>query len=442
MDVLEDLDDVVARLAQADPFALSDRAAVRALERCFASLACTLANAVASFDAGGEWANDGAKSAPAWIAATCHLPLGEVAKQLRRGAALSSMPLVAEAFAKGDIAPAHVDVLVKAAKAAGPADPEAFSRCEATLLEAATELSFARFADAATYFVQMADPDGAEEADLARRARRDVYLTQSLQGMYLLGGNLDPIGGAIVAGELTRIEDQLFEADWAQAKEALGRDPKAHELARTAAQRRADAMVEMAVRSKGAKAGEGRPEPAFSVLVGYEALFGRICRIEGGPIVSPGALLAWLDGASFERIVFSPGARIECSKTARFFTGATRRAIEVRDQACTHPFCEVPAARCQIDHIIPYAQGGETTQENGRVLCSFHNRLRNHGAPGERDDGGDEGDGEGDGDEGDGEGDGDEGDGGEDYPGWDPEDELDDGGDPEANESPDDEGGP
>ena len=117
MDVLEDLDDVVARLAQADPFALSDRAAVRALERCFASLACTLANAVASFDAGGEWANDGAKSAPAWIAATCHLPLGEVAKQLRRGAALSSMPLVAEAFAKGDIAPAHVDVLVKAAKA-------------------------------------------------------------------------------------------------------------------------------------------------------------------------------------------------------------------------------------------------------------------------------------------------------------------------------------
>jgi hypothetical protein len=89
-----------------------------------------------------------------------------------------------------------------------------------------------------------------------------------------------------------------------------------------------------------------------------------------------------LDGASFERIIFGPGTRIECSQKARFFTGATRRAIEVRDQYCTHPFCEVPAARCQIDHIIPYAQGGETTQQNARVHCGFHNRLRNHGPPG------------------------------------------------------------
>jgi hypothetical protein len=145
-------------------------------------------------------------------------------------------------------------------------------------------------------------------------------------------------------------------------------------------------------------------------LVGYEALYGRICRIEGGPIVSPGALLPWLEGANFERIVFSPGTRIECSPRARFFTGATRRAIEVRDQACTHDFCEVPSQKCQIDHIVPFVQGGETTQENGRVLCGFHNRLRNQGKRGEGGDGG-EGDGGDEGDEGD-EGDGD-GDGGD-----------------------------
>ena len=109
---------------------------------------------------------------------------------------------------------------------------------------------------------------------------------------------------------------------------------------------------------------------------------GRISRIEGGPIITPGALVPWLDGANFERIIFSPGTRIECSPKARFFTGATRRAIEVRDQECTHPFCDVPAERCQIDHIIPYAQGGETTQENGQAHCGFHNRQTNHGPPG------------------------------------------------------------
>ena len=233
-------------------------------------------------------------------------------------------------------------MLVKAAKAVSPADPGAFARCEATLLQAATELSFVPFANAVTYFIQMADPDGAEEADLARRARRDAYVVESMHGMYLVGGNLDPISGAIVAGELARLEEELFEAEWAEAKEALGRDPKVHELERTPAQRRADALVEMAVRSKGAKAGERRPLPRFSVLVGYETIHGRICRIEGGPIVTPGALLPWLDEASFERIVFSPGTRIECSKTARFFTGATRRAIEVRDQYLHPSFLRDP----------------------------------------------------------------------------------------------------
>ncbi len=388
VDVVDDLTEVLARLARTDPFSYGDRDSIIALERGLSSYSATLSKAVASFADGGEWAADGAQSAPAWIAASCHLPLGEVRGQLRRGRALPTMPVVAEAFASGSISPAHVDVLVKAAKAVAHADPEAFALCEEALVQGAQELPFVPFANAVTYFTQMADPDGAQEADMARLARRDAYVVQTMNGMYLLGGNLDPISGAIVAGELGRLEQLFFEADWAAAKETLGRDPKVGDLPRTPAQRRADAMVEMAVRSKGAKATDRRPSPLFSVLVGYETLHGRISQIEGGPVVSPGALVPWLDGASFERIIFGPRTRIECSKTARFFTGATRRAIEVRDQCCTHPYCEAPAERCQIDHIVPFSKGGETTQENGRVYCSFHNRLRNHEPPGGEGDGG------------------------------------------------------
>jgi len=382
MSALDDLEEVLARLAEADPFSYGDRDSILALERGYSRYGALLAKAAASFAEGGEWAADGAQNAAAWIATASHLPVAEVRRQLRLGRALPSMPLVAQAFCDGRISPAHVDVLVKAAKAVGHADPQAFSRCEGALVEAAIELRFVPFANAVTYFTQMADPDGAEERDLARRARRDAYVLESINGMYLLGGTLDPVSGAIVAGEFTRIEKLLFEAEWASVKEALGRDPRIDELARTPAQRRADAIVEMAVRSKSAKEGDRRPEPLFSVLVGYETLHGRISQIQGGPIVTPGALLPWLDGASFERIIFGPGARIECSKTARFFTGATRRAIEVRDQYCTHPFCDVPAAQCQIDHIIPWAHGGPTTLLNARVHCGFHNRLRNHGPPG------------------------------------------------------------
>ena len=232
VDVVADLTEVLARLAGTDPFAYGDGASILALERGLSSLSCTLSKAVASFADSGEWAGAGAQSAPAWIAASGHLPLGLVKGQLCRGRALPSMPVVAAAFGEGSIAPAHVDVLVKAAKAVAHADAEAFGLCEQALVEAAKELTFVPFANAVAYFTQMADPDGAEEADMARRARRNVYLTETVNGMYLGAMTLDPVSGAIVAGELERLEEELFEAEWAAAKETLGRDPKVGDLPR------------------------------------------------------------------------------------------------------------------------------------------------------------------------------------------------------------------
>ena len=84
-----------------------------------------------------------------------------------------------------------------------------------------------------------------------------------------------------------------------------------------------------------------------------------------------------MDSAYFERAIFSLGNRIDVSVRSRFFTGGTRRAIELRDRICTHPHCYEPAENCQVDHIETYASGGLTTQDNGRLLCGFHNRLRN-----------------------------------------------------------------
>jgi hypothetical protein len=347
------------------------------------------ATSVAAFDAEGGWATNGAKTAGAWLSTRCHLPVPEAKAQLRRGRALASLPLCAAAFSAGEIGAAQVDVLAKAAQGhpgAGERGTEEataalFARDEALLVGSATAMKFAPFCAAVAYWSQLADPDGAEASDLARQARRDVYLAESFGGMHLGQMTLDPISGTIVATEHARLERELFEADWKKAKEELGRDPQLHELARTSRQRRADALVEMAIRSGTAPADGRRPEPLFTVLVGYETLHGRICQLEGGAVLSPATLLPWLDAASFERLVFAPGTRVECSVTSRFFTGATRRAIEVRDQGCTHEFCEEPVQKCQGDHVVGYAAGGETTQENGRTLCGFHNRLRNGHEP-------------------------------------------------------------
>ena len=135
---------------------------------------------------------------------------------------------------------------------------------------------------------------------------------------------LDPIYGAIVSGELNRLEHDLFEADCAEAKERLGHPARIDELARTSGQRRADALVEMATRSRTAPAEGIRPAPLFSVLVGYETLHGRICELENGTVLHPSALEPWMDSAYFERALFCLGTRIDVSVRSRFFTGGTR----------------------------------------------------------------------------------------------------------------------
>ena len=106
-------------------------------------------------------------------------------------------------------------------------------------------------------------------------------------------------------------------------------------------------------------------------------LHGRISELENGTVLAPSALTPWLDSAYFERAIFSLGTRVDVSARARLFTGGTRRAIELRDRMCTHPYCYEPAESCQADHVQPWAEGGPTTQDNGRLLCGFHNRMRN-----------------------------------------------------------------
>lgn len=71
------------------------------------------------------------------------------------------------------------------------------------------------------------------------------------------------------------------------------------------------------------------------------------------------------------------------SKKERFDTGALRRVIEVRDRRCRHHAddCDVPASRAEVDHTIQVEDGGETTEDNGRVLCGPYNRARTERPP-------------------------------------------------------------
>jgi hypothetical protein len=171
--------------------------------------------------------------------------------------------------------------------------------------------------------------------------------------------------------ELGRLERELFLAD-----ERDGR-------ARTAGQRRAAALVAMAQRSATAPAGGRAPRPLFSVLLG-DAAFSQLCELANGTVITPRHLVPWLSSADLETVLFDGPSTVISVSHRRSFTGALRRAIEVRDRHCQHPAgCDIPADRCDVDHIVPHARGGATSQFNGRLECTSHNRhtdLHDHDA--------------------------------------------------------------
>ena len=379
MDAVAELAGALDRLCALDPGRLGDGDSVVALSAALDRLSAVTARAVAAFDAGRSWHAERFRSASAWVATRCHLPVPTARRRVQLGRLLRHLPQVEAAWLSGELSEAHVGLF---AAVRTPATAACLARDESMLVAQAKTLRFGAFARVLAYWAQLADPDGGDAAAAAAVDGRRLHLSQTFGGCWRLDGLLDPLRGSIVAGMLTRIEQELFDADWAQAKAGAGEGMGVGDLARTPAQRRADALVEMARRAGAMPAGGRLPEPLFSVVVGYETFAGRICELANATVVAPGSLVEWLGAGWVERVVFDgPDRVMNVGVRRRIFSGATRRAIAVRDRQCFHPDCDEPAERCEIDHVVAWAQGGLTTTANGRVACGFHNRARQGARP-------------------------------------------------------------
>lgn len=378
VDLLAEAARVIAALGELDLDALSDGelgGAVLELQRLRGGLEVAEARVLARWDARGVWRADGAKTGAAWLAWRQRIPIQVARQRLRHARALRDLPEVEAAWADGDIDRSHLTTLLGVCTARTQA---AFTDEHGVLLDAARVQGFVDFKRTCDRWERIVDPDGAEQGAAERRAARELHLAQSFGGMWFGQLTLDPVSGVIVEGTLSGIERTLFEQDWAQATDRLGRDPLVGELARTPAQRRADALVEMATLARTAPTDGRRPAPLFTVVVGYETFAGPTLELFNRTVLSPGEVVEHLPTAYVERVVFdSPSRVIDVGATRRFYRGALRRAIEVRDRTCFHPSCDETPQRPQIDHKVPASHGGPTTQTNGWLACGFHNLWRN-----------------------------------------------------------------
>jgi len=378
--MLDGLTNEIYRLLAGDAYTLDDAGlldVVIGLHREASRLSAATARFTSVWEARKAWGKDGSRSAAARLQRETKVAPHRAKAEVRRARALRHMPLVRAAFEAGELTAEHVDVLARANPR--PLHKQ-FVAAEATMIGWATTLCFEDFVHMVANWREAADNAAGRDRAARRHADRRLELVPTVFGSFDIRGHGPALEGMIIKTENDRLEQILFEHDLAEAKAIHGDDITLEQLARTPAQRRWDAQVEMARRSAALDPNAKATRPLLSVLVGYDQ-FKIACELERtATVVNPTEIARLLHDTDIDvqRIVFGPASKIlDVGVRTRLFKGALRRGIQVRDRHCTHPSgCPVPADQCDIDHIIEYEDGGETTQDNGELHCRFHNNWK------------------------------------------------------------------
>nr|WP_300337856.1 HNH endonuclease signature motif containing protein [Actinomyces sp.] len=110
-----------------------------------------------------------------------------------------------------------------------------------------------------------------------------------------------------------------------------------------------------------------------------ESTAGAVLSIGGHSTPVPAAVaVALAAGGTWRRLLTDPvsGTVLDVGRRRYRPPAALADAVRARDVSCTHPGCEVPARRCDIDHIRPWSQGGTTSLDNLTLLCQAHHYLK------------------------------------------------------------------
>jgi hypothetical protein len=289
------------------------------------------------------------------------------ARLVAQANALFQSPVVASAWAEGVLGQDQVRQLLSAREQA----PETFAAHEETLTETVSMLGVVDSGRVIQYWRFLADTEHTAEAQLYERRR--LHLSQTFGGMWRLDGWLDPLAGEIVRTTL----------------DAATPPPSADDV-RSPAQRRADALTDLCqdILDSGVLPEQGGEKPHLLVLVGADRLHGLphgLSETVSGTVLSQSAIDLLACDCAVSRIVYAGASEvIDVGRKSRVIPPHLRRAVIARDRHCQHPGCRRPAKWCDVDHILPWSQGGETTLGNLQLLCRYHHRLKHLNAKKER----------------------------------------------------------
>jgi hypothetical protein len=281
------------------------------------------------------------------------------------------LPAAAAAFNAGVASVRHVEVVARVlgSRAASRLDPQRWAGTEAQLAAWIPECTPTELQSRGEQLLEALDADGPQPDERPEPPVNELYLQRNRGG-----------GGGRLVG---RFDDGAMFDAIATLVDAQAA-PRTAEDDRTPAQRQAEALADacgwvLAHADTTALSSCGGRRPQLSVVVGLADLErrARAACLDFGGTLSPASLrMLACDAAVVPVVLGGAGQPLDVGRATRTIPDGLRRAVAVRDGGCAR--CGRPPSWCEVHHILPWEQGGETKLANLVMLCRVCHRLVHH----------------------------------------------------------------
>ncbi|MEE6178161.1 HNH endonuclease signature motif containing protein [Mycobacterium sp. 050134] len=318
------------------------------------------------------WAIDTMEAVAAEVAAGLRISQALAASRVRYARTMRErLPRVGAIFAAGDIDFRLFATIVYRTDLIDDAD--VLAAVDARLAANVTRwpsMTRSRLAGQVDLIVARADAD-AVRRHTRSRTDRSIEIDDTESGMALIRGSL------LVPD--ARALDQRLDA---VAGTVCARDPRTRE------QRRADALGALATGADrlGCRCGRGdcaavgrRPAgPVVIHVIAERATLAGAGDAPGSEVGADGLISPELVAELAKSATLVPLAHPGDAPPERGYTPSRALAdfVRCRDLTCRWPGCDVPAGRCDVDHTVPYAQGGPTHAGNLKCYCRTHHLIK------------------------------------------------------------------
>ncbi len=92
----------------------------------------------------------------------------------------------------------------------------------------------------------------------------------------------------------------------------------------------------------------------------------------------PAGLAAWLRTSALAGPPATISMPLDIGRTASIVPPHLRRAVARRDKRCRFPGCDRRPRACQVHHLVPWSEGGDTSLCNCCLVCPFHHLIVIH----------------------------------------------------------------